>query len=180
MGSRQTGYQSKEFWEDRLGHHPDLSGTGEPGLSIAYNQACYRLREMVLERELRANGFADLRGKRVLDIGSGVGFFVDFYSQRGAAVTAVELTQVGAELLQKKFPEARLIQGDIVDQEVGSGYDVVNAFDVLYHIVEEDRHLFVTSGLGTSIIPVRFAVPPEIALLRLSTDIAGAPSVSSR
>jgi predicted MPP superfamily phosphohydrolase len=35
------------------------------------------------------------------------------------------------------------------------------------HIVEQGRHLFVTSGVGTSIIPVRFRVPPEIALLTL-------------
>jgi predicted MPP superfamily phosphohydrolase len=33
------------------------------------------------------------------------------------------------------------------------------------HVVEEGRHLFVTCGLGTSILPVRFRVPPEIALL---------------
>ena len=39
------------------------------------------------------------------------------------------------------------------------------------HIVEDDRHLFVTSGLGTSIIPARFRVPPEIALLRLSSPL---------
>jgi uncharacterized protein len=35
------------------------------------------------------------------------------------------------------------------------------------HIVEEGRHLFVSSGLGTSILPVRFLVPPEISVLRL-------------
>ncbi len=35
------------------------------------------------------------------------------------------------------------------------------------HIVENGRHLFVTSGVGTSIWPVRFGVPPEIALLTL-------------
>ena len=35
------------------------------------------------------------------------------------------------------------------------------------HIVENGRHLFVTSGVGTSIFPVRFLVPPEIALLTL-------------
>ena len=35
------------------------------------------------------------------------------------------------------------------------------------HIVEDGRHLFVTTGLGTSIYPVRFRVPPEIALLTL-------------
>jgi predicted MPP superfamily phosphohydrolase len=36
------------------------------------------------------------------------------------------------------------------------------------HIVEEGRHLFVSSGLGTSILPVRFFVPPEVSVLRLS------------
>jgi predicted MPP superfamily phosphohydrolase len=34
-------------------------------------------------------------------------------------------------------------------------------------IVENGRHLFVTTGVGTSIWPVRFGVPPEIALLTL-------------
>lgn len=35
------------------------------------------------------------------------------------------------------------------------------------HVVEDGRHLFVTSGVGTSIYPVRFGVPPEIAVLTL-------------
>lgn len=35
------------------------------------------------------------------------------------------------------------------------------------HIVEGGRHLFVNTGIGTSIIPVRFGVPPEISLLTL-------------
>jgi hypothetical protein len=35
------------------------------------------------------------------------------------------------------------------------------------HVVEHGRHLFVSSGVGTSIIPVRLFVPPEIALLTL-------------
>ena len=35
------------------------------------------------------------------------------------------------------------------------------------HVVENSRHLFVSSGLGTSILPVRFRVPPEITLLEL-------------
>jgi predicted MPP superfamily phosphohydrolase len=35
------------------------------------------------------------------------------------------------------------------------------------HVVEDGRHLFVTTGVGTSILPVRFAVPPEVALLIL-------------
>ena len=35
------------------------------------------------------------------------------------------------------------------------------------HVVEDDRHLYVSSGLGTSGIPVRFLAPPEIVILEL-------------
>lgn len=35
------------------------------------------------------------------------------------------------------------------------------------HVEEAGRHLFVTSGVGTSVLPVRFMVPPEIAILNL-------------
>jgi len=37
------------------------------------------------------------------------------------------------------------------------------------HVVEQGRHLFVSSGLGTSILPVRFLVPPEISVLTLAS-----------
>lgn len=33
------------------------------------------------------------------------------------------------------------------------------------HIVEEGRHLIVSAGLGVSVLPVRFGMPPEIALI---------------
>jgi len=35
------------------------------------------------------------------------------------------------------------------------------------HVVEAGRHLFVSTGLGTSILPVRFRVPPEVSVLTL-------------
>jgi predicted MPP superfamily phosphohydrolase len=33
------------------------------------------------------------------------------------------------------------------------------------HIVEEDRHLVVSGGLGCSVLPVRIGVPPEIVMV---------------
>jgi uncharacterized protein len=33
------------------------------------------------------------------------------------------------------------------------------------HVHEDGRDLFVTPGIGTSIVPVRFGVPPEISVL---------------
>lgn len=44
-----------------------------------------------------------------------------------------------------------------------------------YGLIEEaGRRLYVTSGIGTAIIPVRFRVPPEIAVVTLkpTTDVA--------
>jgi uncharacterized protein len=35
------------------------------------------------------------------------------------------------------------------------------------HIIEGSKHLFVSTGIGTSILPVRFRVPPEISLLTI-------------
>jgi hypothetical protein len=35
------------------------------------------------------------------------------------------------------------------------------------HIVEDDRSLVVSGGLGCSILPVRFGVPPEIVIVEL-------------
>jgi predicted MPP superfamily phosphohydrolase len=36
-------------------------------------------------------------------------------------------------------------------------------------VVENNHHLFVTTGIGTSIMPVRFGVTPEIVMLTLKS-----------
>jgi uncharacterized protein len=41
-------------------------------------------------------------------------------------------------------------------------------------VVEGRRVLFVTPGVGTSILPIRFGVPPEISLLTLRGGLRGA------
>ena len=40
------------------------------------------------------------------------------------------------------------------------------------HVFEEGRHLIVSGGLGTSILPVRFGVPPEILLIELGESVS--------
>jgi predicted MPP superfamily phosphohydrolase len=49
------------------------------------------------------------------------------------------------------------------------------------YLIDHGKHLFVSTGIGTSILPVRFGVPPEISRLRLDssprgTDTPVAPS----
>jgi predicted MPP superfamily phosphohydrolase len=35
------------------------------------------------------------------------------------------------------------------------------------HIIESGKHMFVSSGIGTSVAPIRFCVPPEISVVKL-------------
>jgi len=60
---------------------------------------------------------------------------------------------------QVRFP---LIGSVVQSSEFGDRY-------VKGHIFENNHHLFVTTGIGTSIVPVRFGVPPEIVLLTIKT-----------
>ena len=51
------------------------------------------------------------------------------------------------------------------------------------HVVEDDRHLYVSSGLGTAGLPLRFLAPPEVVILELVSragESAGSPSRSRR
>ncbi|MEM7068203.1 MAG: metallophosphoesterase [Pseudomonadota bacterium] len=50
------------------------------------------------------------------------------------------------------------------------GYSPINTSGQKYnygHVIEGDKHLFVSGGLGCSVLPVRFGSPPEIVLLEL-------------
>ena len=47
------------------------------------------------------------------------------------------------------------------------------------HIVEDDRHLIVSGGLGFSIAPVRFGVRPEIVSIELGSSERPEPAQSS-
>jgi predicted MPP superfamily phosphohydrolase len=53
-----------------------------------------------------------------------------------------------------------LIGSVVESSEYGDRY-------VMGEVFENNHHLFVTTGIGTSIVPVRFGVPPEIVLLTI-------------
>jgi uncharacterized protein len=38
------------------------------------------------------------------------------------------------------------------------------------HVIEDGRHLFVATGVGTSILPVRFRVPPAVTVLTVESE----------
>jgi SAM-dependent methyltransferase len=145
-------YKPQEFWDQRLSEHFDLRGTGETGLSLAYNRACYQLRRETLDRALAGAGF-DPRGRKVLDVGPGSGFWVDYYLARGAQVTGVDIAPTAVKRLAEKFPQARFLHSDISTIALGERFDHVNAFDVLYHITDDAKWTLAVRHLAEAVAP---------------------------
>lgn len=85
---------------------------------------------------------ADLRAKRVLDAGCGTGAFAVDAAERGAEVTAVDLSPTLVALARERLPQQAsagidLRIGDMCDPDLGN-FDHVVAMDSLIHYGVED------------------------------------------
>jgi hypothetical protein len=137
---------------------------------------------------LEANGIKVLDDEVWPVRAAGSEFFVlgisDLEVRRRSAKAILDLAPTGVPLLalvhepdifaqmdeRASLTLAGHTHGGQVDLPIWGRAIVPSAFGQRYaagHVVENGRHLFVTTGLGTSILPVRFGVPPEVALLTL-------------
>ncbi len=137
----QDGYDARTYWDRRLDRDFTLRGVGVRNLSRQYNTWLYRVRDRVFRRAVRVLD-VDLRGAKVLDVGPGVGFYVQRWSRLGADVTAVDIADSAVRQLRGRFPGVRFERLDVSEDlsALGDGYDVVSAFDVLFHIVDDERY----------------------------------------
>jgi SAM-dependent methyltransferase len=137
----QPAYDARTYWDRRLEETWSLQGVGLKGYSAGYNRWLYRVRDRVFHRALKAMDI-DPRGAEVLDVGPGVGFYTQRWLRAGASVTGVDIADSAVRRLRLRLPAARFEQRDISDPDpdLPGNYDVVDAFDVLFHIVDEDRY----------------------------------------
>ncbi len=116
-------------------------------------------------------------GRRVLEIGPGLGLLTGGLLESGASVTAVELDRGLAAFLRERFDGStslRLIEGDALDQDlvrlVEPPYDVVA--NLPYHITSPILHAL----LGTPPRPERLVLMVQ---LEVAERIAAAPGKMS-
>ncbi len=127
-------YRPKRYWEKRLAENFNARGVGHFGFGDAYNEWLYRRKARVIAACFE--GVA-LELKRVLDVGCGTGFFVEWYRARGAVVSGIDITEVSVTKLRERFG------GDFRTQDVSDpefrpfgAFDVVNMWDVMYHVTD--------------------------------------------
>lgn len=169
-------YDPQQYWEGRLGSQSALRGTGHISFTEGYNQWLYKAKLRALERAV--NGVV-LSGRRVLDVGCGSGFFVDWYTRQGSSVDGVDITSRSIASLSSRFPgKFRQLDVSAAGNPPLEAYDVVNVWDVLYHVVDDD-------GFARALRLIAGAVAPGGLLLitdRLAaaSDVRAAPHVRMR
>lgn len=142
-------FNAKEYWNTRLNEQFTLKGVGYVTFSERYNDWLYNRKKQVLNK-LFSKQLADLKGKKVLDIGCGTGFFVEKYINQGAAVTGADITTKSIEELTKKFPTANFHLLDLGDKEgvINEQFDVINMWDVMYHLVDDAAFRQACKNIG--------------------------------
>jgi len=137
-------YRPKDYWEDRLSRSMNLEGVGLLGRGIKYNSYLYRSKIRAVEKGLKTIKQGDLRGKSLLDLGSGIGFWVDYFMKQGiASCVGVDITEASIQYLTNRFlgTNTTFVRSDISDPDLPirleQQFDIITAIDVLYHVVSD-------------------------------------------
>lgn len=137
-------FDAKSYWEKRLQNNWGLGGVGHIGYGVYYNRWLYKVRKKVFNYYIRSLNL-NFEQSRVLDIGSGTGFYLDIWkSLRVKSVTGSDITKVSVKRLKKLYPEFSIVRLDIGSSLVEQNFfedkfDIATAFDVLFHIVDDKK-----------------------------------------
>ena len=135
----------EDYWNNRLKSHKYFSGVGYLGLGVNYNRWLYQLRRQVFFRQVTALGL-DFSRAKILDIGSGNGFYLQLWRLKGAAdISAIDISSYAVDNLKENHNYAVIQKLDISKDLTGHNFadkkfDVISTFDVLFHIIDDDGY----------------------------------------
>jgi len=112
---------------------------------VAVDFARARSRALTERRWLdRALAYAP--GRKVLDVGCGAGLPIDAYLvDRRCTLTGVDGAPHMLALFEKNLPKARAVEADMRELNIGESFDLIIAWDSLYHLSAGDqRAMFAT------------------------------------
>lgn len=86
------------------------------------------------------------KGRKLLDIGCGTGYFPAFMKSKGFRVAGVEVDPVARAFAQKKFSIPAYSPEDFMNGEIEGNFDVITLWHVLEHL--DDFNLYLEKMLG--------------------------------
>lgn len=102
--------------------------------------------EQVIEKILDNGGIAE--GVHVLDVACGTGvLFPDYLSRNVASVTGIDISPEMAKIAQKKFPQVRVICGDVENTTFDQKFDAIMVYNAFPHFPNPARLIQTLAGL---------------------------------
>jgi SAM-dependent methyltransferase len=167
------------YWEDRHAAEESLDTVGWTGLGRAFNGRMYDVRRHVFRRVVSARVPLG-HDPRILDIGSGTGFYLDIWRDLGVRrIEGSDLSERAVARLRSAYPGVPVHQLDLGAEAPSSmgEYDVLSAMDVLFHIVDDAAYARAIENLGKLVRPGGHLVVSENLL---ADRVERAPSQVSR
>jgi SAM-dependent methyltransferase len=139
-------FDPRAYWDNRLSKDWTLHGVGLLAATSNWNEALYRVRGRVFSRVVAALEI-DLAKASVLEVGPGTGFYLRRWKQHGVRdLSGLDIAASAVAQLSEKFPKVKMFCGD-VSEDVSAvraahphGFDVIAAFDVLFHVMDDEKY----------------------------------------
>jgi SAM-dependent methyltransferase len=138
----------------------DDAAPGESGLTYSNpveDAVLYPLYQQLLN-DLKVS----VNGGSVLDVGSGSGRWIRFFTARfkPAKLMGIDFTQASIDLLKKRYADVPQVQtnfrtADLTEPalDLGQKFDLINVMNVLFHIPEPDRFARAMKNLANHLAP---------------------------
>lgn len=87
-------------------------------------------------------------GKRILDVACGTGvLFPDYFSRNVESVTAIDISPEMVRIAQSKFPQVRILCGDVEQTDFAGKFDCIMVYNAFPHFPDPENLIRVLSGL---------------------------------
>lgn len=143
------------YWSERMARQEGPESSGWKGLGRPFNDWLYKRRAAVFNGVVRAHGL-DRRPPSVLDLGPGNGFYVDLWARLNVReLTGIDIAPPAVARLRRRYPAYQFLSGDIGRPMAlpPHAFDVVTAFDVLFHLTEESAFEQALASIARALRP---------------------------
>lgn len=132
-------YNPEKYWEKRLKNNFNLIGVGNRRYSEEKNEEMYNVKKNIVT-DLLKNRNIEIAGKRVLEIGCGVGYWTEYCKDIDCKdYVGIDISETAVKTLQEKYPMYTFISGDVAELTLDEKFDVVLMIDVTQHIVDDEK-----------------------------------------